>query len=198
MKLFWCPQTRSLRIFWALEEAGAAYEPVLIDIRDPSKPRDLDFAKASPLGKVPAIADDEVFLWDSSAIALYVADKYADKQLAPPLGSPMRAQYYYWMMFTPGIIEPAMSEKASGAEAKPQTNGWGSFDQMILLLEGGVKNSPWLLGEQFSAADVLVGSTAHFLRMFGMLPENKTIEAYIERCAARPAFKRAAEKSAAA
>ena len=85
MKLFWCPQTRSARAIWMLEESGLDYEPVMIDIRDRTKPRDPDFALASPLGKVPAIADGDVKIWDSSAIALYVADKATDAKLAPAI-----------------------------------------------------------------------------------------------------------------
>ena len=191
MKLFWCPMTRSTRAIWMLEESGLDYEPVLIDIRDRTKPRDPDFSIASPLGKVPAIADGDVKIWDSSAIALYVADKAKDANLAPALDDPLRGAYYYWMVFTPGVIEPAMAEKASGVDPNEMQNGWGSFDRMIELLENGVAGGQWLLGDQFSAADVMVGSTANFLKMFGMLPENKTIEAYIERCLARPAYQKA-------
>ena len=78
-------------------------------------------------------------------------------------------------------------------------NGWGSFDRMIDLLEQGVSPDPtWLLGDQFSAADVLVGSTANFLKMFGMLPENKAIEAYIDRCLERPAYQKALAMNAPA
>lgn len=191
MKVFWCPQTRSTRVLWLLDESGLAYEPILIDIRDHTKPRDSEFSHASPLGKVPAIVDGEVKMWDSSAIGLYIADKGEPGKLAPPIGDPKRAAYYYWMVFTPGMIEPAMSEKASGLEPNPMQRGYGSFDLMIDLLEKGVGNSDWLLGDQFSAADVMVGATAHFLKQFGMLPENKTIEAYIDRCHARPAFQKA-------
>ena len=196
MKLFWCPQTRSTRAIWMLEEAGVDYEPILVDIRDESAPRDPAFLRASPMGKVPALIDGDAHLWDSSAIALYIADKVPEKHLAPAIGDPKRADYYYWMVFTPGVIEPAMADKAAGGIGNKLQNGWGSFDLMIQLLEDGVSGSDWLLGDGFSAADVVVGSTAHFLKMFGMLPENKTIEAYIDRCLARPAYQKAMAMSA--
>lgn len=193
MKLFWCPQTRSARALWLLEETGLDYDRVLIDIRDPAKPRDPDFAKASPLGKVPAIADGAVYLADGAAIGIYVADKYPQTKLAPAIDDPTRGQYLFWMLFTPGVIEPAMSEKFTGATPNKLQNGWGDFDTMMSVLEKGVADSEWLLGDTFSAADVMVGSSANFMKMFGALPENKPIEAYIERCLARPAYKRALE-----
>ncbi len=198
MKLFWCPQTRSQRALWLLEEAGVDYERVLIDIRNPSSLRDPDFAKASPMGKVPAIADGEAMLADSAAIAMYVADKYPNTGLAPATDDPARAAYYWWMVFTPGVIEPAMAEKFSGAEPNQMRNAWGSFDSMIATFENGIGEGPWLLGDKFSAADILCGSSACFLKQFDMLPDSKTLEAYAERCMARPAYQRAAELSAAA
>lgn len=191
MKLFWCPQTRSTRALWLLEEAGVEYERVLIDIRDPSKSRDPDFEKASPMGKVPALADGEAMMADSAAIAIYVADKYPAAGLAPTIDDPSRAQYLYWMLFTPGVIEPAMSEKFSGATPNKPQNGWGDFDSMIEVLEKGISGGDWLLGAKFSAADVMVGSSANFMKMFNLLPANKSIDAYIERCLARPAYQRA-------
>lgn len=196
MKLFWCPQTRSQRAIWLLEEAGLEYDPVLIDIRDPAKPRDPDFAKASPMGKVPALADGDAALSDSAAISLYIADKYPAADLAPAIDDPARAPYLYWMTFTPGVVEPAMAEKLSGAEPNPMSNGWGSFDSMISTFEKGVGDGPWILGDKFSAADVMCGSSACFMKQFGMLPTSKPLEAYAERCMARPAYQKATAMSA--
>lgn len=193
MKLFWCPQTRAQRILWLMEESGLSYEPVLIDIRDPEKPRDSDFAKASPMGKVPALADGEVRLADSAAIALYVADRYPQTKLAPAIDDPRRGQYLWWMIFTPGVIEPALSEKFSGAETNRHRSGWGDFELMIETFEGGLEGREWLLGDQFSAADVMCGSSAMFMKQFGMLPESRLLEDYAERCSARPAYRRSLE-----
>lgn len=193
MKLFWCPQTRAQRIVWLMGESGLDYEPVLIDIRDPEKPRDPDFAKASPMGKVPALADGEVRLADSAAIALYVADRYPQTKLAPAVDDPRRGRYLWWMIFTPGVVEPALSEKFSGAEPNRQRSGWGDFELMIETFEGGLEGREWLLGDQFSAADVMCGSSALFMKQFGMLPESRLLEDYAERCSARPAYRRSLE-----
>ena len=191
MKLFWCPQTRAVRAIWMVEEAGVDYDRVLIDIRDREKPRDPEFALASPMGKVPALADGEARVADSAAICLYVADRYPKAGLAPAIDDPKRGAYLWWMVFTPGVIEPALGEKFAGAKSDRFRSGWGDFDLMIETFEKGLRPGPWILGEKFSAADVMMGSSAVFMKQFGMLPASNTIEAYGERCLARPAYKRA-------
>ena len=147
MKLFWCPKTRASRAVWMLEEAGLAYERVLVDLRDRTAERDPDFLAASPMGKVPALVDGEVRMADSAAICLYVADRYAPGRLAPALDHDDRGRFLYWMIFAPGVIEPAMAEKGGGWTPDPGRHGWGSFDRMIKTLERGLENGPWLLGE---------------------------------------------------
>ena len=173
---------------WMLEEAGVAYERVLVDISDPSRKRDSEFALASPMGKVPALADGDVRLADSAAICLYVADRYPDCGLAPPVDDSQRGAYLFWMLYTPGVIEPVMSEKLHGTEPNRVSNGWGDFDTMVETLENALHDSPWLLGESFSAADVMVGSSVIFMSAFNMLPESPVLRAYLERCTARPAY----------
>jgi glutathione S-transferase len=191
MKLFWCPQTRAVRLAWMLNELGVPYEKVLIDIRDTSKPRDPEFARSSPMGKVPALADGEARLADSAAICLYLADRYPKAGLAPAMGDPKRADYLWWMIFTPSVIEPCMMEKFQKVTPNRHSAGWGDFDLMIETFERGLARGPWILGETFSAADVMVGSSAVFMKQFKILPASGTIEAYAERCLARPAYARA-------
>ena len=189
--LYWCPQTRASRILWLLEELGEPFEVEQIDIRDADSRNNPGFRKASPMGKVPAIKDGDICLADSAAIALYLADRYPQAGLAPAIDSLRRGDYLFWMTFTPGVIEPSMAERFGGWEPKPQTHGWGSFDVMIETLESGLQDGPWLLGDTFSAADVIVGSSVNFLKMFGILPENQVLSEYVDRCLARPAYQRA-------
>lgn len=191
MKLYWCPQTRSLRALWLLEEAGVAYTPVKIDIRGSAGRSDPGFMAASPMGKVPALEDGAVRIWDSGAICGYIADQYPASRLAPPIGHPDRGAYLMWLMYTNAVIEPAMAEKASGTVPNPLRNGWGSFDQMMATLRKGLEKGPWILGEQFSAADVLLGMSCYFMRAFKMVAEEPLLFAYADRCTARPAFQRA-------
>jgi glutathione S-transferase len=198
--LFWCPQTRASRILWLLEEMNEPFEVRMIDIRDPEAKSDPDFVAASPMGKVPAIMDTApngvVHLADSAAIGLYLADRYPASALAPVVDDPSRGQYLYWMTFTPGVIEPAMMERFNNWEVSPATSGWGNFDQMTGVLEKGLAGGQWLLGERFSAADVMVGSSVYFMQQFGILPDNPVLMAYAERCLARPAYQKALARNA--
>ena len=190
MKLFWHPKTRAQRAAWMLEETGLRYERELVDIRNPEAERDPAFAAASPMGKVPALEDGEVRLADSAAICLYLADRYPACGLAPALDDPRRGAYLYWMIYTPGVIEPAMAERFNGVTPNRLSSGWGDFDLMIETLTAGVAEGPWVCGEQFTAADVMLGSSVHFMQQFGVLPDSPTLSAYGERCRARPACQR--------
>jgi glutathione S-transferase len=199
IKLFWCPQTRASRILWMLEEMEEPFEIERVDLRQPET-KSAEFLAVSPMGKVPAIADatedSVVKIADSSAIALYLADRYPASGLAPAIDDPLRGSYLYWMTFTPGVIEPAMAEKFNDWEVNRGTSGWGDWDLMIEVLEKGLERGPWLLGERFSAADVLVGSSVYFMKIFGILPQNPVLEAYAERCLARPAYAKALARDA--
>ena len=191
MRLYWCPQTRAFRIAWLMEEAEVPYQLVRVNIRDPAATAEPRFRATSPMGKVPAIEDGSVRLWDSGAICAYVADQYPRCGLAPPIGSPDRGAYLQWLMFNNAVIEPSMGEKFGGLPANPSRNGWGSWDQMLETLRSGLAKGPWILGAPFSAADVMLGAACHFLRLFKMVADEPLLFAYADRCAARPAFQRA-------
>ncbi len=200
MKLYWCPQTRASRAVWMLEECGANYQLEHINIRDDAAKADADFRAISPMGKVPALQHGEVTLTDSTAICAYLAEAFPEAELAPPIGDNRRGAYHQWMIFAGAYIEPGMAEGFGSTQPNRISHGWGDWPSVLDMLEAGVSGEAWLLGSQFTAADVMVGSTANFLRMFGLLKEEERapIHAYIERCTARPAFKKAMEADAAA
>lgn len=192
MKFYWSPRTRAFRIAWLLEESGLPYERIDIDIRDESSRADAGFRRVSPMGKVPAIEDGPVRLWDSGAIAVYLPDAYPQTGLGVPVGDPRRGAFLQWATYLNAVIEPAIGEKFRGDAPNTLQNGYGSFDQMLSTLEAGLSDGPWLLGERFSSPDVLIGSALHFMQSFGALPEPSAVLArYLERCMARPAFARA-------
>ena len=196
MKIFWAPQTRSTRALWMLEEASVDYDMQLIDIRGEDRKDSSEFLTASPMGKVPAIVDGDASMSESAAICIYVADRYAPGSLAPAPDDPRRGKYLYWTMYTPAVIEPAMAEKFANIEPSRVRNGWGDFETMIRVLDDGLKGKKWILGDQFTAADVMLGSSAVFMRMFDMLPDTKNVGEYADRCMARPAFQKATEIAA--
>lgn len=193
MKLYWSPQTRSTRALWMLEEAGVAYELERVDIQSPERRNTAEFLEASPMGKVPALVDGEVRMSESAAICLYVADRYGPGTLAPAVDHPARGKFLYWLMYTPAVIEPSMSEKFNGVEPNRYRSGWGDFELMIEALERGIADRTWILDDTFTAADVMLGSSVVFMRMFDMLPGSEVLSAYADRCLARPAYQRATE-----
>ncbi len=192
MKLYWSPKTRAVRAIWMLEETGVDYELEQIDIRSPNRRDSAEFRSASPMGKVPALVDGDVRMSESAAICLYLADRYAPGRLAPAVDDARRGKFLYWLMYTPAVIEPAMSEKFHKIKGNRGQSGWGDFELMIETLESGLEDQEWIIGD-FSAADVMLGSSVVFLRSFEMLPESPGLDAYADRCLARPAYRKALE-----
>lgn len=196
--LYWYPKTRATRTLWLLEELALPFDMKMIDLRSDSAKADPGFKAASPMGKVPAIRDGDVAMAESAAIALYLADRYPEANLAPAIDAPDRGHYLYWSTYTPAVIEPAMMERFNQWKVNPQSSGWGDFDLMISTLETALADGPWILGQKFSAADTLLGSSVNFIKMFGIMPESPVLESYLERCLARPAFQNAINRTVSA
>ena len=196
IKLYWSPRSRSFTALWLMEESGQPYERVLTDITTGAQ-RAPEYLAINPMGKVPALQDGAATLGEAAAICAYVAERYPDAKLAPPVGDPARAKYHYWLFYGPSCIEPAIVQLATKIEMNPVAAGWGDAQRVVDVLDAALQNGPWLLGENFSAADIVVGSGLNFgVRLFKMIPSRPSFEAYVARCMARPAFQRA-EKIAA-
>jgi glutathione S-transferase len=197
MKLYWCPNTRAFRIAWLMEESGLRYERIFIDIRNAEAKSDPAFRAVSPMGKVPSLEDGPTRLNDSGAICIYIADQYPQARLGPPVGHPDRGSFLQWVLFTNSVVEPAMVEKFAKLDVSPTARGWGSYDLMLTTLRNGLSGREWIVGSQFTAADVLVGQAAFWLQQFKLLGDDPVISPYVARCQARPAFKRAQQFEAA-
>lgn len=191
MRLYWAPRTRSLRALWLLEESGALYERVLIDLRSGGQHTPAYHA-INPMEKVPALQDGEACVAESGAIVAYVADKFPEAGLAPTVGDPKRGRFLQWLFFSGSCVEPAITQKFANLQMPEVSAGWGSFDKVFGVLSEAVSASPYLLGETFSAADVLIASDLHFaINVFKMLEPRPEFSAYLQRCQSRPAFQRA-------
>lgn len=189
MKLYWAPQSRAMRALWMMEEAGLPYERVLVDIRSGAQSTP-DYARINPMMKVPALSDGETSLAESAAICAYVAEKVP--HLAPPVGSPERARYLHALFFAANCIEGAFAAKFGNLEIPSMQAGWGTFERMTGVLEEWLAQGPWLLGERFSAADVMLGSDLYFgVTLFKIIDARPVFTAYLDRCMQRPAFQRA-------
>src|SRR6202790_631975 len=191
MKLYWSPRSRSFSALWLMEETGQPYERVLTDISTGAQ-RTLEFLAVNPMVKVPALHDGEATLAEAAAICAYVAERYPEAKLAPPLGDPKRAKYLYWLFFAPGCIEPAMVQIATKLEMNSVAAGWGDAQRVLDVLDAALEKGPWILGDTFSAADIAIGSGLNFaVRQFKMVPSRPSYDRYIDNCMARPAFRRA-------
>lgn len=196
MQLYYSPRSRSFSTLWLMEETGQPYERVLTDITTGAQKRP-EYLAINAMGKVPALRDGDVTLAEAAAICAYVAERYPDSRLAPPLGDSRRAKYLYWLFFGPSCIEPAIIQIFTKIEVPTSSAGWGSATQVFDVLDQALEKGPWLLGEDFSAADIIVGSGLHFaIRVFKMVPPRPSFDRYLDRCAARPAFQRATELAA--
>jgi glutathione S-transferase len=191
MKLYWAPRTRSFRALWMLEEAGCAYERVLVDIRAGDQ-RTAEYRAINPMMKVPALSDGEAVVAESAAICAYVAERRPEAGLAPPLGDPLRGRYLHWLFFAAGCTEPAFLQKHMGWAVDGSMAGWGDFDRVMAALEQALSPGGWILGERFSAADVMIGADLHFgTEILKIVPPRPAFAAYLARCAERPALQRA-------
>lgn len=188
--LHYFPRTRAFRGLWLMEESGLPYTLALTDFRAGATAAPA-FRAVNPMGKLPALEDGPVRMGESAAIALYVADRYPEAGLGVAIDHPDRGRFLQWLLFTPVVIEGAMTERFNKLEPRPQQYGWGSFDRMLEVLEGGLTNGPWLLGDKFTAADVLVADAVGFMAEIGMSTPSPALADYHARATARPAWQRA-------
>ena len=193
MKLYGAPQTRAIQAVWMLEECGARYERVLVDIRGGAQ-HTPEYHAINPMEKVPALVDGEARVAETGAICAYLADRFPEAELAPKVHEPERGRYLQWLFFAGSCIEPSILEKMLKLELNPSQSGWGSHSKVLDVLEEAVSEGPWLLGDRFTAADVVIGSGLNFgVRLFNIFDTRPAFDAYIDRCVARPAFIRAQE-----
>ena len=197
LKLYHAVPSRASTAQWMLEEIGEPYETVLLDLMagDQRKP---EYLALNPMGKVPTLVDGSLVVSEVSAICCYLADAYPKAGLAPAIGDARRGAYLKWLFFGPSCLEPAITDKAMQRDQVPRsTAGWADYDTVVEVLRGAVAKGPYLLGEQFTAADVVIGSGIRWGLMFKMLPELPEFTTYTQRLAERPALQRQIAKDQA-
>lgn len=194
--LFHAPQTRSAGTLALLEELGADYELRVLDMKA-GEQRQPAYLAINPMGKVPALRHGDAIVTEQVAIFLYLADLYADAGLAPQMGDPLRGPYLRWMVFYGTCFEPAVVDRSlNRAPAAASTSPYGEFDTMFGALTDQLEKGPYLLGERFSAADVLWGSALAWTSAFQLIPVLPVVRAYVDRVVSRPAVKRARARDA--
>ena len=195
LTLYHAAPSRSSVVLWMLEELGQPYDLKLLSLKqgDNLKP---DYLAINPMGKVPALKHGDTIITELAAICTYLADEFPQARLNVPIGTPRRGVYLKWLFFGPGCLEPAVIDRAAPRmeEARRAMLGYGDFDTTMNVLAKAVEKGPWLMGERFTAADVVIGANIRWGMIFKMIPERKEFADYAARIAARPAAQRAEAK----
>jgi glutathione S-transferase len=195
--LFHCPNSRSSGTLVLLEELGAPYELRVMNMQA-GEQRQPAYLSINPMGKVPAILHGDILVTEQVAVYLYLADLFPGAGMTPPVGDRRRGPYLRWMAFYAGCFEPALVDKAMKREPGPAAmSPYGDFDTVMSALNAQLRTGPFILGQDFLAADVLWGSALAWTTMFGLVPETPEIKSYIGRVMGRPAAVRVREQDAA-
>lgn len=190
------PSSRSGGTFALLEELNADYELHLLNLKA-GQSRLPDYRAINPMGKVPAIRHGEVLVTEQPAIFMYLADLYAEAGLAPAIGDPLRGPYLRWLVFYGSCFEPALVDRSlHRAPAPPSTSPYGSWDDVISALQLQLARGPYMLGERFTAADVLWGGALHWAMLFQLVPDTPPLRTYVDRVVMRPAMQHVAARDA--
>src|SRR5665647_1479717 len=157
--LYHASPSRSSVVLWMLEELGQPYDIKLLKLSegDNLKP---DYLAINPMGKVPALKHGDTVITELAAICTYLADEFPAATLNVPIGTPGRGVYLKWLFFGPSIIEPAMTDRAFPRKEEPRAAalGWRDFGTVLDIVAKPLAKGPWLMGEQFTAADVVIGA----------------------------------------
>lgn len=194
--LFHAPQTRSTGVVVLMEELGAPYKLQVLNMKA-GEQRQAAYLAINPMGKVPAVLHLGQLVTEQAAIYLYLADLYPQAGLAPAIGEPLRGPYLRWMVMYGSCLEPAAVDRAMKRE--PASQGmcpYGDYDSLMATINSQLACGPYLLGERFSAADVLWGSALQWLTQFGLVTATPAIQAYVARIASRPAAQKVAARDA--
>jgi len=189
------PMSRGRIVHWMLEEVGAPYrfEVVNLETKDQKKP---NYLAVNPMGKVPAIVHRGTVVTEAGAICAYLADAFPAAKLAPPTDSPARGTYYRWLFFGAVCLEAAVIDRVfeRPPPSRPGALAYGCYADTLGTLEKALAPGPYLLGTQFSAADVYLGSQIGFGLMQKALEPRPVFLGYAKRLQERPAYKRFMEK----
>jgi glutathione S-transferase len=183
--------SRAFPVLWLLEELGLAWRDETVG--RPGTPRPPKLLAINPSGHTPVLRDGETGVAEAPAICLYLADRYGAGELAPRSDDPARGPYLKWMVYSTAVLEPARELQLT--TVTPVENdwslGWPKFELIVRQLAGALAAGPWLLGERFTAADVMLGSVLSIGLFCGSIPAEPALVAYDERLSARPANQRA-------
>jgi glutathione S-transferase len=191
LTLYHSAPSRSAITLWMLEEIGEPYDIHLLSLKN-AENRQSAYLAVNPMGKVPALRHRDAVITEVAAICTYLADAFPHKGLNIPLDDPRRGPYLKWLFFAP-VLESAFMDRAYPRAGQPPRSalGYGDFDTAMDVVANALTPGPFLMGDRFTAADVVVGSNIRWGTLFKLIPERKEFADYVTRFADRPAAKRA-------
>jgi glutathione S-transferase len=191
--LYHSPQTRSSGALNLLEELHAPYSLHVLNMKA-GEQRQSAYLAVNPMGKVPAIRHGDALITEQVAIGIYLADLFPEAGITPAIGDALRGPYLRWYVFYAACFEPAMVDKALKRDGGSTAMlPYGSVETTVSTLIAQLTAGPWLLGDRFTAADVLWGTALTWMTGFGLVEAVAPIKAYVERWNARPSVKKVAE-----
>jgi glutathione S-transferase len=192
LALYHAVPSRSATVRWMLEEVGQPYDVHLLKLSEGEQLKP-EYLAINPQGKVPALVHKGVVITEVAAICAYLADAFPDAELAIPAADPRRGVYLQWLFFGPSCLEPAVTDRAFPRKEPPRAGaiGYRDIDKLADIVAAAVATGPYLMGRQFTAADVVIGSAIRWGTMFKLIPDRPQFAPYAARLAARPASQRA-------
>ncbi|HEX3665706.1 MAG TPA: glutathione S-transferase family protein [Rhizomicrobium sp.] len=188
--LYHAPMTRSSSIVWLLEEPGVSFETELVGYRKMDGSGARDPSNPHPHGKVPALTDGDEVVFETSAIALFLTDKYRENRLGPAVGEPKRGEYLSWLAYRPGVMEPALLCRRFEIKHVFGAMGWAPAAEVEEVLNVHLADRRYFLGDEFSALDILLGGRLNFMMMAKLVAATPLLRDYTARITDRPAFHR--------
>lgn len=198
IKLYFAPRTRSVRVAWLLEELDLPYELEHVEFLPTAENF---YIQNTPTGKLPTILDGDIVMCESGAIVEYILERYGEGRLAPAIGSPDRAAYLQWLHFAESTAFPPLGivvwltryREESDAPARLVEDAKSRAASGLEFLEQGLGDESYVVGDDFTAADIMLGFTLVAAQVLGILDDRfPRINAYLGRLLARPALQKAA------
>ena len=194
--LFYSPQTRATGARVLLEELKVPYAMHVLNMKA-GEQRQPAYLAINPLGKVPAVRVGDTLVTEQGAIYLYLADLFPEAGLAPALTNPDRGDYLRWLFIYGSCFEPAVVDRFMKREpGSMNETPYASYESLIDMLEDTLKTGPYLLGERFTAADLLWGIALRWTTMFGLVEARPVFQAYMDRIGDRASIQKVSAEDA--
>jgi glutathione S-transferase len=192
LTFFHSPNTRSTGVAILLEELAAPHQTHVLNMAA-NEQRQPAYLAINPMGKVPAIRHGDSLVTEQAAIFIYLADLFPAAGLAPAINDPLRGPYLRWLAYYGSCLEPAVVDHFLKRDpAPPRMSPYGDHDTVLRTVTEQLRPGPYILGDTFTAADILWGTALKWMTGFKVVPELPEIVAYVERVCSRPAFARVA------